>query len=58
MAYIVRVQNVSVELLDGELENGEFYSLDEIEKMNASDEYDLETWSQILFEPMKRILQQ
>ncbi|MCH2188256.1 NUDIX domain-containing protein [Candidatus Gracilibacteria bacterium] len=56
VAYIVRVHDVSVELLDGELENGEFYSLDEIEQMNNSCEYDLETWSEILFQPMHDIL--
>ena len=56
VAYIVKVHNTNVELLDGELENGEFVSLDTLESMLHSWEYDIEDWSQTLFEPMKQFL--
>ncbi len=56
VAYIVRVHNTNVELLDGELENGEFIEISELESMIASWDYDVEAWSEILFEPMKKFL--
>jgi predicted NUDIX family phosphoesterase len=56
VAYIVKVHNTNVELLDGELENGEFISLDELQAMIESGDYDVENWSKILFEPMKKFL--
>jgi len=56
VAYIVRVHNTNVELLDGELENGEFIEMSELESMISSWDYDVEAWSQILFEPMKKFL--
>lgn len=56
VAYVVRVHNTNVELLDGELENGEFVSIDELDAMIASGDYDIETWSHALYEPMKEYL--
>jgi len=56
VAYIVRVHNTNIELLDGELENGEFIKIDELESMINSWDYDVEGWSNILFEPMKKFL--
>ncbi len=57
IAYVVRVDNADYALLDGELENGEFISLEELEKMIESPEYELENWSKILFQPLKNILE-
>lgn len=54
--YIVRVLTSNVELLDGELDNGEFVSIETLETMVASDEYDLETWSEIAFPALKEYL--
>ena len=56
IAYVVRVHNSNFELLDWELENGEFVSLDELEGMINSWDYDLENWSKIFFEPLKNYL--
>ncbi|MDC0506204.1 NUDIX domain-containing protein [Candidatus Gracilibacteria bacterium] len=56
IAYIVRVHNTNIELLDGELENGEFIEIDELESMIHSGDYNVENWSQILFKPMKKFL--
>jgi len=56
IAYLVEVINDNFELLDGELDNWEFIALDKLEKMVNSKEYNTETWSEILFEPIKKIL--
>ena len=56
LAYLVRVNNTNIELLDGELDNWEFVSFDTLEAMVQSWNYDLEKWSQILLKPLKNIL--
>lgn len=56
VAYLVKVSNDNFELLDWELDNGEFVSLEKLEEMIDSPEYDTEAWSKILFEPIKKIL--
>lgn len=56
VAYLVKVSNSNFELLDWELDNWEFVNIDVLEKMVYSDDYDTETWSRILFEPIKKIL--
>jgi len=56
VAYLVEVTNDNFELLDWELDNGEFVSLEKLEEMINSPEYDTEAWSKILFEPIKKIL--
>ncbi|MDP2090675.1 MAG: NUDIX domain-containing protein [Candidatus Gracilibacteria bacterium] len=56
IAYIVRVHNSNIELLDGELDNGEFVSIHELESMIASGEYDVEAWSKIVFDAVKKYL--
>ena len=56
VCYIVRINNTNFELLDWELDNWEFMTLDELEKAVNSDDYDVESWSNILFEPLKDIL--
>jgi len=56
IAYLVEVSNDNFELLDWELDNGEFVSIPALEKMVYSDDYDTETWSRILFEPIKELL--
>lgn len=56
VAYLVKVKNANFELLDWELDNGEFVSIYALEKMVYSNDYDTEAWSRILFEPIKGIL--
>lgn len=56
VAYLVEVKNNNFELLDWEIDNWEFVSLENLEKMINSDDYDTEAWSKILFEPIKKIL--
>lgn len=56
VAYLVEVKNSSFELLDWEIDNWEFVSLDNLEKMVNSPDYDTENWSKILLEPIKELL--
>lgn len=56
IAYIVRVHNSNIELLDWELDNWEFVSIHELESMIASWEYDVEAWSKIVFDAVKKYL--
>ena len=56
IAYLVEVKNSNFELLDWELDNWEFVSLEKLEEMLASWDYDIESWSKILFEPIKKLL--
>ncbi len=53
IAYLVHLYNSNFDLLDGEIENGEFVSIDELEKMINSGDYDVEAWSKILFNSLK-----
>lgn len=55
--YVVKVKHTDIQLLDGELDNGEFLPIDEIESMITSWNYEVEGWSKILLEPLKEILQ-
>ncbi|MDD2871669.1 MAG: NUDIX domain-containing protein [Candidatus Gracilibacteria bacterium] len=57
IAYIVKIHNSDFELLDGELDNGEFVSLSTLGAMIDSGNYDVEPWSKIVFEPVKRYLE-
>ena len=57
IAYIIRVSGNDFALLDWELENGEFVPFEELERMIESPEYELENWSNILFKPLKEILE-
>lgn len=54
--YIVKVSNSDFDLLDWELDNWEFVTLEKLEDMVLSDKYDLESWSKIVFEPLKKYL--
>ena len=56
IAYLVEVKNSNFELLDWELDNWEFVSLEKLEEMLASWKYNIEPWSTILFEPIKKLL--
>jgi predicted NUDIX family phosphoesterase len=56
VAYLVEVKDSNFELLDWELDNWEFVSLEKLEEMLASWDYDIESWSKILFEPIKKLL--
>lgn len=56
IAYIVRIHNTNFELLDWELDNWEFVSLSTLEWMIMSWNYDVEPWSKIVFEPLKKYL--
>jgi isopentenyldiphosphate isomerase len=53
---VVKVHTSNFDLLDGELDNGEFVSIQQLENMIASDQYDLETWSEIAFPALKNML--
>jgi len=53
VAYLIHLNNSNFDLLDGEIENGEFISLKELDEMISSWNYDVEPWSQILTEPLK-----
>lgn len=54
--YKVYVRNSIVSLNDWELANWEFLEVNEIEKMVNSWDYDVETWSQIIFDEIKKIV--
>ena len=56
LAYLVRVNNSDIKLLDWELDNWEFVSLSTLEWMIISWDYDVEPWSKIIFEPLKKYL--
>jgi predicted NUDIX family phosphoesterase len=56
VAYLVEVKSSNFELLDWELDNWEFVSLEKLEEMLISWDYDIEPWSKILFEPIKKLL--
>ena len=56
VAYLVKLYNDNFDLLDGEIENWEFMKFEEFEKMANSGEYDVEAWSKILIEPIKKML--
>lgn len=56
VCYVVNVHNSNFELLDWELDNWEFLSIETIEEMIQSGNYDLENWAQIFFEPLKKYL--
>lgn len=56
IAYIVKVSNSNFELLDWELDNWEFVTLSTLEGMFNSGNYDVEPWSQIVFDSVKNYL--
>ena len=56
IAYLLEVKWDKFELLDWELDSGEFLDISEVESMIKSDLYDIDPWSRILFEPIKKIL--
>lgn len=56
VAYLIYVKNSNIALLDWELEKWEFLSLKEIEEMMNSWEYDIETWSKIIYDEIKKYL--
>jgi len=56
VCYLIKVNNTNVELLDWELDNWEFISLEDLEQKVNSPEYDVEAWSKILFNPIKKLI--
>lgn len=56
VAYIIKIHNSNFELLDGELDNWEFVSIEKLQEMIDSWEYDVEAWTKIVFEPVKKYL--
>ena len=56
VAYIVRVNTSNFELLDWELDNWEFVSLSTLEGMFDSGNYDVEGWSMIVLDAVKKYL--
>ena len=55
-AYMIKINNDEIKLLDWELEKWEFLSVENYEKMINSNKYDIEPWSKILLEPLKQYL--
>ena len=53
IAYLIKLNNSNFDLLDGEIEKWEFMSIEELEKIINSWNYNVEAWSKILFEPLK-----
>ena len=56
IAYLIKIDNSNIDLLDWEIENGEFYSPDKVEEMINSWEYEVEEWSKIIFPQVKKML--
>ena len=56
IAYLIKIDNSNIDLLDWEIENGEFYSPDKVEEMINSGEYEVEEWSKIIFPQVKKML--
>ena len=56
IAYLIHIYNNNFDLLDGEIENGEFVSLEELKNMINSWNYDVEAWSKILFDNLEKRL--
>lgn len=56
IAYIIKVSTKEIRLEDGELENGEFLSSDEIDSLVSTGDYDMENWSKILYGALKNYL--
>ena len=54
--YVIFVKDFKFELVDWEIESGEFIPISEYEKMIDSGNYKIETWSKILLEPLKKYL--
>lgn len=57
ISYVVKIHNSNFELLDWELDNWEFVSIQNLEKMILSGDYDVEAWTKIVFEPLKKYMQ-
>lgn len=57
ISYIIEVKNTNTSLEDWELANGEFLDINEIEEMMQSEDYDVETRSKIIYEPLKNFLE-
>jgi len=56
VAYLIHIYNNNFDLLDGEIENGEFVSIDELKEMMNSENYDVEAWSKIIFDTLEKRL--
>lgn len=56
IAYAIEIKNSDISLTDGELETHEFLSIEEIDKMINSWNFDVESWSKILYPEIKKYL--
>jgi len=56
IAYVARVKNSQFELLDGELDNGEFVSYETLMNMCQSGDYDVEAWTQLIAPEVKKYI--
>ena len=54
--YVIFTKDFQFELMDWEIESGEFIEISEYERMIASGDYKIETWSKLLLEPLKKYL--
>ncbi len=56
LCYLVTIRGENFSLEDGELEKGEFTTLEDLEQMIVSWEFDVESWTKIAFWPLKQYL--
>ncbi len=56
IAYAIEIKNSNISLTDWELETHEFLSIDEIDEMINSWNFDVENWSKILYPEIKKYL--
>ena len=56
IAYIAKVKNSQFELLDGELDNGEFVNYETLMDMCQSGDYDVEAWTQLIAPEIKNYI--
>lgn len=52
--YMIETDAETITPNDGEIANGEFRSIEELEEICNNDEYDVESWSRVALEALKR----
>ena len=55
--YVIETDSSSVKPNDAEIDGGEFRTIEELEKMNNSSDFEIEEWSRIALKPLKDYLQ-
>jgi predicted NUDIX family phosphoesterase len=54
--YIIETDSENIIPRDSEIEHGEFRSISELEKICEDTNFEVESWSRIAFEPLKKLL--